>query len=53
MSVGEEPGTLEEVYEPYLIQEGYLKRSPQGRIATPLCYERFGLKPPASQPNLL
>ncbi len=53
VSVGEEPGTLEEVYEPYLIQEGYLKRSPQGRIATPLCYERFGLKPPASQPNLL
>ncbi|MGA0333120.1 MAG: Holliday junction branch migration DNA helicase RuvB [Kiritimatiellia bacterium] len=53
VSVGEEAGTLEEVYEPYLIQEGYLKRSPQGRIATPLCYERFGLKPPASQPELL
>jgi Holliday junction DNA helicase RuvB len=49
VSVGEEAGTLEEVYEPYLIQEGYLKRSPQGRIATPFCYERFGLKPPASQ----
>lgn len=51
VSVGEEAGTLEEVYEPYLIQEGYLKRSPQGRIATPFCYERFGLKPPVSQPN--
>jgi len=46
VSVGEEAGTLEEVYEPYLIQEGYLKRTPQGRIATPLCYERFGLQPP-------
>jgi len=47
VSVGEEAGTLEEVYEPYLIQEGYLKRTPQGRVVTPLCYERFGLKPPA------
>jgi Holliday junction DNA helicase RuvB len=46
VSVGEEPGTLEEVHEPYLIQEGYLKRTPQGREATPFCYERFGLKPP-------
>lgn len=53
VSVGEEAGTLEEVYEPYLIQEGYLKRSPQGRIATPFCYERFGLQPPDSQPSLL
>ncbi len=53
VSVGEEAGTLEEVYEPYLIQEGYLKRSPQGRIATPFCYERFGMKPPSSQPELL
>jgi len=53
VSVGEEAGTLEEVYEPYLIQEGYLKRSPQGRIATPFCYERFGMQPPASQPHLL
>lgn len=47
VSVGEEAGTLEEVYEPYLIQEGYMKRTPQGRVVTPLCYERFGLKPPA------
>lgn len=47
VSVGEEAGTLEEVYEPYLIQEGYLKRTPQGRVVTPLCYDRFGLKPPA------
>lgn len=47
VSVGEESGTIEEVYEPYLIQEGYMKRTPQGRVVTPLCYERFGLKPPA------
>ncbi|MCB1069417.1 MAG: Holliday junction branch migration DNA helicase RuvB [Verrucomicrobia bacterium] len=49
VSVGEEPGTIEEVYEPFLIQEGYLKRTPQGRVVTALGYERFGLKaPPAS-----
>jgi len=47
VTVGEEAGTLEEVYEPYLIQEGYMKRTPQGRVVTPLCYDRFGLKPPA------
>jgi len=44
VSVGEEPGTIEEVYEPYLIQEGYLKRTPQGRVATERCYQKFGLK---------
>ena len=43
VSVGEEPDTLEEVYEPYLIQEGYLKRTPQGRMATDRCYELLGL----------
>ncbi|MBI4531741.1 MAG: Holliday junction branch migration DNA helicase RuvB [Candidatus Latescibacteria bacterium] len=41
--VGEEPDTLEEVYEPYLIQEGYLKRTPRGREATALAYAHFGL----------
>jgi holliday junction DNA helicase RuvB len=45
VAVGEEPDTIEEVYEPYLIQEGYLKRTPQGRVATPKCYEKFGVKP--------
>ncbi|HBA85660.1 MAG TPA: Holliday junction branch migration DNA helicase RuvB [Verrucomicrobia bacterium] len=45
VSVGEETGTIEEVYEPYLIQQGYLKRTPQGRVATDRCYEKFGLKP--------
>lgn len=44
VAVGEEPDTLEEVYEPYLIMEGYLKRTPQGRVATPLSYQKLGLK---------
>lgn len=46
VSVGEEADTIEEVYEPYLIQEGYLQRTPQGRIATPRAYAKFGLVPP-------
>jgi Holliday junction DNA helicase RuvB len=44
VAVGEEPDTLEEVYEPYLIMEGYLKRTPQGRVATELSYKRLGLQ---------
>ena len=43
-AVGEEPDTLEEVYEPFLIMEGYLQRTPQGRTATELGYDRLGLK---------
>ena len=46
VSVGEESDTIEEVYEPYLIQEGYLHRTPQGRVATALAYRKFGLVPP-------
>ena len=46
VTCGEEAETLEEVYEPYLIQEAYLKRTPQGRVVTPLSYERFGISPP-------
>jgi Holliday junction DNA helicase RuvB len=46
VSVGEEADTIEEVYEPYLIQEGYLQRTPQGRVATALAYRKFGLVPP-------
>ncbi len=53
VSVGEEPGTIEEVYEPYLIQEGYLKRTPQGRVATERAYAKFGLKPRPAQGELL
>ncbi len=53
VSVGEEADTIEDVYEPYLIQEGYLKRTPQGRVATDLCYERLGLTPRRAQQELL
>ena len=45
VAVGEEPDTLEEVYEPYLIMEGYLNRTPQGRVVTELSFKRFGVKP--------
>jgi Holliday junction DNA helicase RuvB len=45
VSVGEESDTIEEVYEPYLIQEGYINRTSKGRVATELCYERLGVKP--------
>jgi holliday junction DNA helicase RuvB len=42
MSVGEEAGTIEEVYEPFLIKEGYIKRTPRGREVTPLAYQHLG-----------
>ena len=47
VAVGDEARTLEEVHEPYLIQIGFMKRTPQGRVATPLAYKHFGLTPPA------
>ena len=54
VAVGEEPDTIEEVYEPYLIMEGYLNRTPQGRVATELSYTKLGLKmAKGSQPGLL
>ncbi len=46
IAVSEDSDTVEEVYEPYLIQQGYLERTPRGRMATPLAYQRFGLTPP-------
>jgi len=46
-SVGEAPDTIEDVYEPYLLQEGLLKRTPRGRVATPRAYRHLGLAPPA------
>ncbi|MBX9577634.1 MAG: Holliday junction branch migration DNA helicase RuvB [Chthoniobacterales bacterium] len=46
VAVGEEPGTLEEVHEPYLIMQGYLQRTPQGRIATAKVYQKLGLPMP-------
>jgi len=53
VAVGEEPDTIVEVYEPYLIMEGYLNRTPQGRIATELSYKKLGLKPTTNQSRLL
>jgi len=44
VAVGEEPDTIEEVYEPYLIMEGYLNRTSQGRVATEASYKKLGLK---------
>ncbi|GMU94428.1 MAG: Holliday junction ATP-dependent DNA helicase RuvB [Candidatus Hydrogenedentota bacterium] len=53
VAVGEEAQTLEEVHEPYLIQIGFMKRTPQGRVATPLAYKHCGLTPPQdAQPRL-
>jgi Holliday junction DNA helicase RuvB len=54
-AVGEDAGTIEEVYEPYLVQNGFLQRTPRGRMATPQAYRHFGYTPPASngqQPSL-
>ena len=48
VSVGEEPDTIEDVYEPYLIQQGYIERTPKGRMATPACYKRLGLPVPSA-----
>ena len=54
VTVGEEPDTIEEVYEPYLIMEGYLKRTSQGRVATEQGFAKLGRRPPgATQPGLL
>ena len=49
VSVGEETDTIEEVYEPYLIQQGFLARTPQGRVATAAAYRLLGLAPPAGE----
>ncbi len=52
VAVGEEADTVEEVYEPYLIQEGYIDRTPKGRIALPKAFERLGIKPLSRQDSL-
>jgi Holliday junction DNA helicase RuvB len=46
VAVGEDRGTLEDLYEPYLIQEGFLQRTPRGRVATRRAYQHLGYKPP-------
>jgi Holliday junction DNA helicase RuvB len=48
-AIGEERGTIEDVLEPYLIQQGFIMRTPRGRIATRSAYLHCGLKPPLSQ----
>lgn len=49
VAVGEDAGTLEEVYEPFLIQNGFLMRTPRGRVATNRAYQRFGYALPAER----
>ncbi len=51
VAMGEDATTLEEVYEPFLIMEGYLKRTPQGRVATPRAFRRFGYTLPKTAPG--
>jgi len=55
-AVGEDVGTLEEVYEPFLVQNGFLQRTPRGRVATAQAYRHFGFNPPSpgqtQQPTL-
>jgi holliday junction DNA helicase RuvB len=58
-AIGEEKDTIEDVYEPFLIQAGFIQRTPQGRMATSLAYDHFGRKPkgekgssPKNQPSL-
>lgn len=46
-AVAEDPGTIEEVYEPFLVQNGFLHRTPRGRVASPLAYRHFGYTLPA------
>ena len=56
-AVGEDEGTIEEVYEPFLVQNGFLQRTPRGRMATAIAYRHFGYTPPgdavSSQGSLL
>jgi Holliday junction DNA helicase RuvB len=49
IAVSEEQETIEEVYEPYLIQKGFIKRTQSGRVATKMCYEHFGKTVPAEK----
>jgi Holliday junction DNA helicase RuvB len=48
VAFGEEQDTVEDVYEPYLVKCGLIKRTPRGRVATPRAYEHLGIEPPAS-----
>lgn len=48
-AIGEDAGTIEEVYEPYLIKNGLINRTPRGRVVTELCYRHFGLQDPTEE----
>ena len=52
VAVGEDAGTVEEVYEPYLIQEGFMARTPRGRVAARRAYEHFDVVPPMKQSDI-
>lgn len=52
VSLGEDSGTIEDVNEPYLIMQGYIKRTPQGRVALPLAYKKIGIQPTDQQRDL-
>ena len=43
-TIGEDPGTIEDVYEPYLLQQGFINRTPRGRMATKVAYDYFGIQ---------
>ena len=53
IAVGEEPETVEDAYEPFLMQSGLLRRTPRGRVATPAAYAHMGANPPDGQASLL
>ena len=50
-AISEDRGTIEDVIEPYLIQQGFMARTPRGRIATPVAYAHFGVTAPQTGPN--
>jgi Holliday junction DNA helicase RuvB len=52
-AVGEDSGTIEEVYEPFLVQQGFVQRTPRGRVATPQAYRHFGYTLPSSPQQAL
>jgi Holliday junction DNA helicase RuvB len=52
VAIGEDAGTLEDVHEPYLIMQGYLKRTPQGRVALPPAYRKMGVQAPRREGDL-
>ena len=51
-AVGEDAGTIEEIFEPYLVQQGFLERTPQGRKVTFKAYKHLGVKPSDYQPEI-